>query len=103
MRSDDIRREHPGWNVFRDGCPGGETPDAISARADRLIGRLGALHGNVALFSHGQFGSVLVARWIGLPVLMGQHFALRPASLSVLRHEECHPDVRVIALWNSVP
>jgi len=102
MRSVDIRHEHPGWNVFRDGCPGGETPEAIGGRADRLIGRLGALRGNVALFSHGQFGCVLAARWIGLPVLAGQHFALRPASLSVLGHEESHPDVRVIALWNSV-
>ena len=102
MRSVDIGRKHPGWNVFRDGCPGGETPEAIGARADRLIARLSALRGNVALFSHGQFGCVLAARWIGLPVLAGQHFALRPASLSILGHEESHPDVRVIALWNSV-
>lgn len=102
MRSVDIRHEHPGWNVFRDGRPGGETSEAIRGRADRLIGRLGALRGNVALFFHGQFGCVLAARWIGLPVLAGQHFALRPASLSVLGHEESHPDVRVIALWNSV-
>jgi probable phosphoglycerate mutase len=102
MRSVDIRHEHPGWNVFRDGCPNGETPETIRDRADRLIGHLGALHGNVALFSHGQFGCVLAARWIGLPVLAGQHFALRPASLSILGHEESHPDMRVIALWNSV-
>ncbi len=101
-RSVDIRHEHPGWNVFRDGCPNGETAEAIRERADRLIGRLGALRGNVALFSHGQFGCVLAARWIGLPVLAGQHFALRPASFSILGHEESHPDVRVIALWNSV-
>jgi len=102
MRSIDIHHEHPGWNVFRDGCPSGETPEAIRGRADRLIGRLGALRGNVALFSHGQFGCVLAARWIGLPVLAGQHFALRPVSLSILGHEESHPAVRVIALWNSV-
>ncbi len=102
MRSVDIRHEHPGWNVFRDGCPNGETAEAIRERADRLIGSLGALHGNVALFSRGQFGCVLAARWIGLPVLAGQHFALRPASLSILGHEGSHPDVRVISLWNSV-
>lgn len=102
MRSIDIRHKHPGWNVFRDGCPSGETPEAIRGRADRLIGRLGALRGNVALFSHGQFGCVLAARWIGLPVLAGQHFTLRPVSLSILGHEESHPAVRVIALWNSV-
>ncbi|MGC2224456.1 MAG: histidine phosphatase family protein, partial [Methylocella sp.] len=78
-RSVDIRKERPDWNVFRDGCPGGETPAQVSDRADRLIAHLRALDGNVALFSHGQFGCVLAARWIGLPVLEGQHFALGPA------------------------
>ncbi|MGC2224952.1 MAG: histidine phosphatase family protein, partial [Methylocella sp.] len=64
---------------------------------------LRALDGNVALFSHGQFGCVLAARWIGLPVLEGQHFALGPASLSILGHEPSHPKVRVIELWNAAP
>ena len=72
--SADIRKERPGWNVFRDGCPDGEMPAQISARADRLIERLGALKGNVALFSHGEFGAVLAARWIGLPVVQGSIF-----------------------------
>lgn len=101
QRTMDIRKERPGWNVFRDGCPGGEMPADVSERADRLIARLLALHGNVALFSHGQFGCVLAARWIGMPAIEGQHFALDAASLSILGHEPSHPAVRVIALWNA--
>lgn len=100
QRSADIRGERPHWNIWRDGCPRGETPSGVSARADRLIARLCALGGNVALFSHGQFGAGLAARWIGLPLFMGQHFALHPASLSILGHEPAHPDLRVIKLWN---
>ncbi len=102
-RSVDIRKERPDWNVFRDGCPGGESPAQVSDRADRLIARLLALEGNVALFSHGEFGRVLAARWIGLPGIEGQHFALDAASLSILGHEPRHPAVRVIALWNATP
>jgi probable phosphoglycerate mutase len=103
QRTVDIRERRPGWNVFRDGCPGGETTAQVSDRADRLIARLLALSGNLALFSHGQFGCVLAVRWIGLPTIEGQHFALGSASLSILGHEPDHPKVRVIALWNAVP
>lgn len=99
-RSVDIRKERPGWNIFRDGCPGGETPQQITERADRLIARLVALNTNIALFSHGHFGYVLAARWIDSPVLSGQHFLLNPASISILSNNPSHPDVRVIALWN---
>jgi broad specificity phosphatase PhoE len=102
-RSVDIRKERPGWNVYRDGCPGGETPVQISDRADRLIARLRTLAGNVALFSHGQFGSVLAARWIGLPAADGQHFPLGPASFSILGYEAAHPEEPVLALWNAGP
>ncbi|MEP6549312.1 MAG: histidine phosphatase family protein [Gammaproteobacteria bacterium] len=98
-----IQEERPGWNVWRDGCPGGETPAQLSARADRVIDRLTSLHGAVAVFSHGQFGEALAARWIGLPTLDGQHFVLDPASLSILGYEPGHSEVRVIARWNSVP
>ncbi len=101
-RSAEIRKERPDWTVFRDGCPDGETPAQISARADRLIARLAALDGDVALFSHGHFGRVLAVRWIGLPVLEGAHFSFDPAALSILSYEPSHPDVRVIALWNAV-
>jgi probable phosphoglycerate mutase len=100
-RTADIRREQPGWNVWRDGCPHGETPGDISERADRMLARLSVLSGNVALFSHGQFGSALAARWIGLAVIEAQHFALGPASISILAHDADHPKVPVIALWNT--
>jgi len=96
----DIRQEWPGWEVFRDGCPGGETVDAVSMRADRLITRAAALNGNVALFSSGQFGCSLAVRWIGLPVLQAQHLVLGTASISVLAYNPAHPDLRVIAHWN---
>jgi probable phosphoglycerate mutase len=100
-RTIDIHEQAPDWNVWRDGCPHGETPGDVSARADRLIARLRALSGNVALFSHGQFGSALAARWIGAAVSEGQHFALDPATISILAYEADHPHVPVIALWNS--
>jgi broad specificity phosphatase PhoE len=100
-RTIDIRNERPDWNIFRDGCPGGETPAQISDRADRIIGRLRALSGNIALFSHGQFGCVLASRWIELPVEKAQHFALATAALSILSYQPRHPDTPVIALWNS--
>ena len=100
QRTVGIRSGRPGWNVFRDGCPGGEMPAQIQDRADRLIRRLDSNDGNIALFSHGQFGSVFGARWIGLPERDGQHLSLGPASLSILSYDRDHPDVRVIVLWN---
>ncbi len=100
-RSIDIRKEHPGWTIFRDGCPNGETPQQVSDRADRLIARLAGLDGNVALFSHGHFGCVLATRWIGLPIVEGQHFQLDPAALGILSDAPSHPEVRVIARWNA--
>jgi broad specificity phosphatase PhoE len=103
QRSVDICEGRPNWIVFRDGCPHGEMPAEISDRADRLIARLQALEGNVALFSHGQFGAVLAARWIGLPAIDGQHFPLGAASLSILAHNPDHPEVRFIELWNAAP
>jgi len=100
-RSVDIRKDRPGWNVYQDGCPGGEAPAQISDRADRLIARLRTLDGNVALFSHGQFGAALAVRWIELPVVTGQHFPLSETSLSILSDDPRHPEVPVIALWNA--
>lgn len=102
-RSVDIRRDDPDWNIWRDGCPGGESTAAITARADRLIARLAAMQGIVALFSHGQFGAALAARWIGLALIEGQHFALQPASVSLLGIDAHHADRRVIELWNECP
>ncbi|MGD0102669.1 MAG: histidine phosphatase family protein [Rhodopila sp.] len=102
-RSPDIRKGRPDWNVFRDGCPGGEMPAQVSARADRLISRFSTMDGNLALFSHGEFGLALAARWIGLPVIEGQHFLLGTATLDILSYNPAHPDVRVIALLNASP
>lgn len=100
-RSAEIFQLRPGWNIFRDGCPDGESPAQISDRADRLIGRLRAGDGNVALFSHGHFGRVLAARWIGLPVFEAQRFLLDPASVNILGYEHDRVASPVIALWNS--
>lgn len=100
--SADIRQQRPGWDVFRDGCPHGESPAQVAARADRLIARLRAESGNIALFSHGQFGAVLGARWICLAVAEARHFSLEVASTSVLASDPHHLDVPVIAMWNRV-
>ena len=96
----DVRKNRPGWNCYRDGCPDGESAGDVSERADRLLARLCQLHGNVALFSHGEFGCSLAARWIGLPVLQGEHFQLGTASLSILGLNPSHPGLHVIARWN---
>jgi probable phosphoglycerate mutase len=98
----DIQVTTPAWNLFRAGCPNGESPAQIAARADRLIARLRSLEGDVALFTHGHFGAVLGVRWIGLPAAQGEHFPLGTASLSRLGSVPNHPEVPVIALWNSV-
>jgi len=102
-RSVDIRQDDPDWDIWRDGCPGGESPADISTRADRLIERLARMDGTVALFSHGQFGVALATRWIELPLVEGQHFILHPASVSLLGTNPHHADRRVIELWNECP
>jgi probable phosphoglycerate mutase len=99
--SADIRTERPGWNLFTDGCPHGETPNEVSLRADRLIRSLLGVAGNVILFSHGQFGCVLGARWIGLSVAHGEHFSLAAASLSILSHSPHQPQTRIISQWSA--
>lgn len=99
-KSDDIRKKRTDWDLYRDGCPQGEMPDEILFRADRLIARLRLLDGNVALFSHGHFGGILAARWIGLPLAAARHFPLGTASISILGHDLGHPEISVISLWN---
>jgi len=101
QRSADILKDRPNWDLYEDGCPGGEMPGDVSARADRLIAYLSTLQGNVALFSHGHFGCALAARWIGLPVDQGRHFVIDPASLSILGVAPRHAEVRAILLWNA--
>ena len=101
LRSADISKLNPEWSLWQHGSPGGETPAEVGARADELITRLRSCSGKVALFSHGHFGRVLAARWLGLPVSVGQHFAIDPASISILGFEPHHPQLRVIRLWNA--
>jgi probable phosphoglycerate mutase len=102
LTSAQVRDQDPDWNVFRDGCPGGESVADVVARADRVIDRLLAMAGPIVLFSHGQFGCVLGARWIGLAGAAGDLLSLDPASLSVLGPKPRHPDVPVIVRWNVV-
>jgi broad specificity phosphatase PhoE len=99
----EIHQDRPGWSIYRDGAPAGETPGDVSDRADHLIGHLTTLHGNVAIFTHGHFGTVIGARWAGLAVTDAEHLSLGTASLSILAYSPSHPDTRVIALWNASP
>ncbi len=101
VTSAEIRTRRPHWNLFADGCPGGESPAQVSQRADSLLPRLRALRGNAAVFAHGHFLRVLAARWIGLCVRDGQHLLLHTASLSILACEHNNPDEPVLALWNA--
>lgn len=93
-----IHAKSPEWMLFRDGCPGGESPEQVSARVDRVIAKICAAEGNVALFAHGHILRVLAARWIGFPVLAGSHFMLDPATLSVLSYYRGIPAVK---RWNA--
>jgi broad specificity phosphatase PhoE len=97
--SPDIHAERPDWDLFRDGCPGGETPTLIGARADRVVSRARAVQGNVLLFSSGHILRVLASRWLGLAPGAARYFLLSTASLSALsyEHERSRP---VIRLWN---
>src|SRR5205085_1205520 len=99
LKSEDIHKQRPDWQLFRDGCPGGETPADIGDRADRVIGRLRTLTGDVLLFSSGHFLRVMAARWLGLEAAAGRFFYLGTATLSVLGYEHDKAE-SVIRLWN---
>lgn len=101
LRTVDILAMRSGWNLFVDGCPRGETPEEISARADRVIARIRAQEGSIAAFSHGHFGRVLATRWIGLPVAEAEHLLLSTASLSVLGYAPSAAHSPAIVLWNA--
>ena len=98
-RTVDIHVDRPGWDLFRDGCPGGESPDQVAARADSVVSRLRAARADVLLFSSGHFLRVLAARWLGLPPAAARYLLLSTASLSALgyEHDRSQP---VIRLWN---
>src|SRR5262249_10264156 len=95
----EIRKIHPGWLLFRDGCPGGETLGQISARADRFIGNGRVVGGDCLAFSSGHMSRVLCARWLGLPADAGRCFVAATASLHILGYEH-HLDEPVLRLWN---
>jgi probable phosphoglycerate mutase len=99
-RTAEIRAERPDWQLFRDGCPGGESPAQVTARADRVVSRLRAVQGDVVLFSSGHFLRALAVRWIGIELTThARSFMLSTASLSALGSEDSlsRPAIR---LWN---
>ena len=99
LRSAEIHARNPGWRIFRDGCPGGESPAQVADRADRVIKRVRAVGDDVLVFSSGHFLRVLTARWLGQAPTAGSFFLLSTASLSVLsyEHDLSQPAVQ---LWN---
>ena len=93
----DIRKERPGWTLWRDGVPGGDTIDQVAESVDRMIAELRSIDGAAVLFAHGHVLRVLAARWLGLEPGAGRLFALDPATISILGYERETP---VIRLWN---
>jgi broad specificity phosphatase PhoE len=98
LTTEQIRSTRPGWSVFRDGCPGGESPEQVGARADRVITKVRTAAGNVALFGHGHFTRVLAARWINLSANYGENFLLDTATLNVLGYYHESP---AFMIWNA--
>jgi broad specificity phosphatase PhoE len=99
LRSAEIHIKTPDWQLFRDGCPGGESPGDVAARADRVVNRVRGVQGNVLLFSSGHFPRMLAARWLALPPDGGRLFALSTSSLSALGYEH-NLTQPVIRLWD---
>ena len=98
-RTVEIHANRPDWQLFRDGCPGGETPEQAGVRADHVVSRVRAIRGNVLLFSSGHFLRVLAARWLGLEPGAGRYFLLSTASVSALGYEH-NLSQPVIRLWD---
>jgi broad specificity phosphatase PhoE len=99
VRTAEIHAIRPDWQLFRDGCPNGESPEQVGARADRVVSRVRAVKGNVLIFSSGHFLRVFAARWLGLEPAAGKFFMLDVASLSALSYEHnlSQPAIR---FWN---
>ena len=97
-----IREQQPGWSLWRDGCPGGEQPDEVGARADRMIERMraGAGDGNALAFAHGHILRILTARWLHMEAAAGARFALKAGAICALGYER---ETEVLQLWNLVP
>lgn len=99
LRTAEIHASRPEWQLFRDGCPGGESPDQVGARADRVVGRVRAIKGDSLIFSSGHFLRMLAVRWLGLEPATGRLFVLKTASLSALGYEN-ELSEPVIWLWD---
>jgi len=95
-----ILKERPGWEMFRDGCPEGESPQDVAARADRFITRVRGIEGDVLAFSSAHIIRMIAARWLGLPPSAGRFFFCRPATVGVLGFEHQNRDEPIIGLWN---
>jgi broad specificity phosphatase PhoE len=93
-----IREDTPGWNLWRDGCPGGEAPADVSARADRVIAELRTAGGDALVFAHGHILRVVASRWIGMPVQGGARLTLAAGAISMLGFER---ETEVIERWNA--
>ena len=100
VTTEDITRRRPGWSIYRDGCPGGETPAQVYARAQAFIRLLDGLGGDVVAFSHGHVLRALACAWTGLPITAGARFALDTATISILRDGDRG---RVVQEWNGRP
>lgn len=98
LTNEQIQERVPGWSVFTHGCPGGETPAQVAARADRVISRIRGIEGDVVLFAHGHFFRVFAARWMDQPPVVGAHFLLDPATVSVLNQ---YRNVPTVKRWNA--
>ena len=92
-----IHGQRPGWMLFTDGCPGGENPGQVEARVLRVIAKVRAVHGDVAIFAHGHVLRVFAALWLGLGVADGSRFLLDTATLNILAHYQNIPAVKQ---WN---
>ena len=99
LRTVEIHAQRPDWQLFRDGCPGGESPDQVGARADHVVSRVRDVQGDVLIFSSGHFLRVLAARWLGLEPAVGRFFMLHTASVSIFGYENSLSQP-VIRLWN---
>jgi broad specificity phosphatase PhoE len=93
-----IHAKRPGWMIFTDGCPGGESPEQVGARVDRVIAKIRAVEGHVALFAHGHVLRAFVARWLGLRAADGRHFLLDTATLNIMSYYRGIPAVK---RWNA--
>jgi probable phosphoglycerate mutase len=95
-----IRETHPDWNLWRDGCPGGESPPQVGTRADRVLARLASADGDALAFAHGHILRVVTARWAEMEVAEGARFKLGAGAIGVLGHER---ETRAIEHWNLSP